>query len=236
MQPERLVIYLDENHCNNRHILAVLASAEISVERHFWGKGAFVLTFMHEDIKDVVDFVPITDSLGNVFDAPGNIGNGQDNQISVQATLPLDRVFIPNGLLVTTGTFNLTSVVDPVTGTNRTISAQRPQTLNVNFTQDIDSLSSTWGLSYYNCWNEKSFRLAQVRDRKVLPPYFSMFWDYKPTPAWNFHFGVDDITGFLYEDKKFNYAGPRNTAPLVNIDEYTTLGIPQFEVRIRHSF
>lgn len=34
MPPERLVIYLDENHCNNKHILAVLNSAEIAVERH----------------------------------------------------------------------------------------------------------------------------------------------------------------------------------------------------------
>jgi hypothetical protein len=34
MPPERLVIYLDENHCNNRHILAVLRTAEIAVERH----------------------------------------------------------------------------------------------------------------------------------------------------------------------------------------------------------
>ncbi len=34
MQPERLAIYLDENHCNNKSILAVLKSAEIQVERH----------------------------------------------------------------------------------------------------------------------------------------------------------------------------------------------------------
>ena len=52
-------------------------------------------TLMHEDIKDVVDFVPIRDSLGNLFDAPGNIGNGQNNQITFQVTLPLDKLFIP---------------------------------------------------------------------------------------------------------------------------------------------
>jgi PIN like domain len=34
MLPERLIIYLDENHCNNKHILAVLHSADIAVERH----------------------------------------------------------------------------------------------------------------------------------------------------------------------------------------------------------
>jgi hypothetical protein len=34
MQPESLVIYLDENHCNNKSILAVLRNADIKVERH----------------------------------------------------------------------------------------------------------------------------------------------------------------------------------------------------------
>ena len=34
MPPDRPVIYLDENHCNNKNILTVLADAGIQVERH----------------------------------------------------------------------------------------------------------------------------------------------------------------------------------------------------------
>jgi hypothetical protein len=34
MQPDRLSIYLDENHCNNKRILAVLQDAGIQVKRH----------------------------------------------------------------------------------------------------------------------------------------------------------------------------------------------------------
>jgi hypothetical protein len=212
------------------------AQYEISFERHFWEKGAFVLTLMHEDIKHVVDFIPVTDALGNVFDAPGNIGNGQNNQFNLATTLPLDRAFIPNGLLTVTAQFNLTSVRDPVTDTNRVISGQRPQNVTVNFTQDVNSLSSTWGIGYYNCWNEKYFRLEQVRDRKVLPPYFTAFWDYKPSAAWTFHFEVDDITGFTYKDRNFFFSGPRNIAPLTSIDEYIANAIPHFDIQIRHTF
>lgn len=32
--PDSLVIFLDENHCNYKRILAVLATAGIRVERH----------------------------------------------------------------------------------------------------------------------------------------------------------------------------------------------------------
>jgi outer membrane receptor protein involved in Fe transport len=209
---------------------------ELSVERHFWDKGAVVLTFMHEDIKDVVDFVPIKDALGNLFDAPGNIGNGQDNQITFQATLPLDRLFVPNGLLTTTSIFNLTSVRDPVTGVNRVISLQRLQNVNVSFSQDIDSLKSTWGINYYNCWDEYSYRLTTSRHRKVTPTYFQAFWEYKPSAAWSYRFQLNNFTDFVYHDNNFTFGGPRNVSPLIGVDEYNGQSIPQFEFRIRWTY
>jgi hypothetical protein len=208
---------------------------EISFERHFWGKGAVVLTYMHENIKDVVDFVPIVTPTAT-FDAPGNIGNGSDEQFTLQVTLPLDKLYIPGGRLTTTSIFNLTSVRDPVTGEKRVISGQRPQNVRLKFTQDVDSLESTWGIFYYNCWDEKYYRLEQIRHRKVAPPYFSVFWDWKPSAAWAVHLEADDITGFVYDDKKFNFAGPRNVAPLDNIDEFRANGIPQIDIQVRYTF
>ncbi len=125
---------------------------------------------------------------------------------------------------------------DPVTGTNRVISGQRPQNINVAFSQDVNSLSSTWGVSYYNGWDEEYFRLQQLRHRKLSAPYFSAFWDYKPSPEWRFHLEADDITGFVFHDVKFNYAGPRNVAALNNIDVFTANAIPHIEFQIRRTF
>lgn len=34
MPPDRLAIYLDENHCNNKRVLAVLQDAGVQTERH----------------------------------------------------------------------------------------------------------------------------------------------------------------------------------------------------------
>jgi len=34
MPPDRLAIYLDENHCNNPRVLAVLRDAGVQVEKH----------------------------------------------------------------------------------------------------------------------------------------------------------------------------------------------------------
>ncbi|HEY0105884.1 MAG TPA: TonB-dependent receptor [Rhizomicrobium sp.] len=205
---------------------------EISYERHFWGKGAFVLTYMHEQIKDVVDFVPIVTPTA-IFDAPGNIGDGRNEEIHVEVTLPLDRFLVPGGLLTVVGVFDLSRVRDPVTGLERVISGQRPQNLNASFSQDIDSLKSTWGINYYNGWDERYYRLDQFRHRKVPPPYLSLFWEYKPSPAWSFHVEANNIVPFVFTDIRYNYAGPRNSSPLDNIEENVAHSNPAFQFQIR---
>ena len=208
---------------------------EFSAERHFWDKGAVVVTLLHEQIKDAVDFVPVhTDT--SVFDAPGNIGNGRNDEVNVSLTLPLDGIGITNGLLRTTSIFRFSDVRDPTTGIHRVISAERPQDIEVRFSQDIASLSSTWGLFYFNAWTEDSFRLEQTRIRRAIPPYLSVYWDYKPSPSWSFHFEVDDALRFIYDDIRHNFAGPRNTSPLLNTDEYRTRSIPQIDFQIRYTF
>ncbi len=208
---------------------------EISVERHFWEKGAIVATFMHERISDVEDLVPVMGPSG-VFDAPGNIGTGTNNQFDIELTLPLDRLGLPNGLIKATNIWRASSVPDPVTGKDRVISGQRPQDIEWTLSQDIPSLNSTWSIFYYNAWDEHYFRLTEVRHRNVVPPYVSAWWDYKPTPDWSFHFELANIIPFVFDDKRFDYAGPRDTFPLAEIIERSIKSQPRLYVQVRKTF
>ena len=209
---------------------------EVSYERHFWEKGAFVLTFMHEAITDAVDVVPVSDGAGGFFDAPGNIGDGTNEEIKLQLTLPLDKIGIDGGLFKVRGTWDISSVIDPTIGGERVISGQRPNDIHVSYTQDVDSLQSTFGVFYYNAWEEQYFRVEQIRKRRIPPPYLGLFWDWKPSAAWALHVETDNVTGFIYDDKSFIYSGPRNTSPLVAIDEYRTKSRPTIDIQIRYTF
>jgi len=208
---------------------------ELSAERHFWDKGAVVVTLLHEQIKDAVDFVPVTTPT-SVFDAPGNIGSGTNDEINVAVTLPLDRIGLTNGLLRSVSNWRFSDVRDPTTGVRRVISSERPQDISVRLSQDINSLKSTWGLLYFNGWTEDSFRLEQTRQRRVIPPYVGVYWEYKPTPAWSIHVEADNILRYIYDDVRRNYAGPRNLFPLSNIDEYRTRSQPTLDIQLRHTF
>ncbi len=212
---------------------------ELSVERHFWDKGAIVATLMHERIANVEDFVPVTGPSG-VFDAPGNIGTGTNNQIDIEVTLPLDKFGLPNGLLKGTNIWRITSVRDPVTGKNRVISNQndqyRPQDIEWTLTQDIPSLKSTWSIFYYNCWNEYFYRLEQVRHRRTVPPYMELSWVYKPSQDWSFKFAILNAGAFTYDDTVFDYTGPRDTFPLSQIEETSIHSQPRIYIQIRKTF
>ncbi len=211
---------------------------ELSYERHFWDKGAFVVTVMHEEIKDVVDYIPIFSSSG-AFDAPGNIGEGRNDQLDVEMTLPLDKLGLTNGLFKATDIFRKSEVRDPLTGEERNIAQfpqERPQDLEYTLTQDVESLKSTWGLFYYNCWNERYYRLEQVDSRRTIAPFLEAWWEYKPDGGWSFRAEVDNFIPFRYDNQFKNYDGPRNMFPVAQIDDRRITSQPRLYFQIRKTF
>ncbi|MBL6853018.1 MAG: TonB-dependent receptor [Alphaproteobacteria bacterium] len=209
---------------------------ELAFEWHFWDKGAITATLLHEEITDVSDLIVVTDSMGNSFAAPGNIGYGINNQLDIEATLPLDFLGIENGLLKSTTIWRSSRVHDPVTGQIRVITAQRPNDIEFAFTQDINSLKSTWGINWFNGWRERYYRLQELRDRKIPPGLLSVFWEYKPTPAWSLHFEFDNIDPFIYDDKHYDYSPSRAFPPPVTLEERTVRSQPRFYFEIRKTF
>jgi outer membrane receptor protein involved in Fe transport len=210
---------------------------ELSFEQHFWDKGAIVVSLLHEQIKDVVDLVPVLDTTTSTyFDAPGNIGDGRNDQIDVELTLPLDRLGIDGGRLKSSTTWRKSAVKDPTTGAKRVISGERPQNIQVGFSQDLARWNSTWGIDWYNCWDEYYYRLALVQHKKVVPPLLDIYWEYKPTTDWSIHLELDNFVPFLFRRTQFEYTGPRNTSPLNEVEVLNLQSQPRIYFQIRKTF
>ena len=215
---------------------------QLSWERHFWEKGALVVSVMHDQVTDVVDNVPVRSSAGT-FDAPGNIGTGKIDQLDIELTLPLDKLGLENGLLKSTNIFRRTRVKDPVTGVERFISpglsgnqSVRPQDVEFTLTQDLPSLKSTWEIDYYNGWQEHYYRIEEVRHRRIPPALISAAWIYNPTPSWSIRTELDNMGRFIYANTFYEYAGPRDVSPLVQINERRIKSQPRLYIEIRKTF
>ena len=151
---------------------------EAAYERRFWDRGSLTLTARHMILKDVIDRVPIVTSSG-VFDAPGNIGGGTENDIVANLSLPLDRLMIPHATLTGVATWRFSKVTDPTTGQTREISGQHQADAELHFVQDLPDLRTTWGVDASRGATEHYYRFAEI-DTYEPGNWLGGFVEYKP--------------------------------------------------------
>ncbi|MDB5733812.1 MAG: TonB-dependent receptor [Alphaproteobacteria bacterium] len=204
--------------------------AEAAIERRFLGKGALVLTLLHEDITDLQDYVPI----GGGLDGPGNIAHALSDTITLAGTVPLDWLGIPNALLKPNLSWNFSSLRDPVTGQNRPISGQRDHRLTFEFDQDLPDWRSSWGFGFQPISQQwHNYRIDQISKIGIHVPYTYLFWTYNPAPDWNIKIQGDNVTPYRFELEQDIYAGPRNLSPLSRIQDAQLRTRPRLFVQLR---
>ena len=129
---------------------------EASEERRFGELGVIKLTAFHHWITDVEDLLP----LGVDVEAPGNVGDGRRWGLSLEATLPLDVIGLSEARLDVKARWQDSTVVDPVTGTDRVLSAdgghrgpmkfrdENDYAIFVDFRQDFGAARVAWGWNF----------------------------------------------------------------------------------------
>jgi outer membrane receptor protein involved in Fe transport len=203
---------------------------EAALERHFMDRGALVLTYLHEEITDLQDFVPI----GGGLDAPGNIAHATSEKLSITGLVPLDFLglekaqFKPN-LYWATG-----DLIDPVTGEHRRISNLRNINSYYEITQDIDSLKSTWSINWGTSFSRTTWRISQISRVAIHnSPYFNAYWSYKPTADWKITLGADNFTSYRLEVEQRNFVGPRTLNGKPTVQDVFARTQPRFYLQVR---
>jgi len=208
---------------------------EAALEKRFWGKGSIVITAVHEEIADVSDYIPLQGS-NPPIDGPGNIGSGTSDQLDIEGSIPLDRIGVPGGLLKTTTSWRISSVVDPVTHKDRRISGQRPDAIQFEFKQDLPQWKSNWGVAYYKGWRESYYRLGEVDRFHLGNQFLTAEWDYKPTKTLTFTVSGENLVPFKFYRHRTIWNGVRGFSP-VAFDDYRAIrSQPRLYVKVRKTF
>lgn len=144
------------------------------LDKRFGAKGAVTLTLAREWVEDATDLVPILDpGSGDFFDAPGNIGEGENTIVQMKSTVPVDP-------LVKGGQFELyvswvdTEVTDPTTQRLRPISGNSDLYYSINFRQDLPALKLAWGVGFEKASESRQFRVAE-RETFEEGPFMDAF-------------------------------------------------------------
>jgi outer membrane receptor protein involved in Fe transport len=180
--------------------------SELALERKFWGKGDLMLTGRHSEISSAVDRVQL-----DGYDEPGNVGHARQEDFRIDLALPLDRLFIKNGLIRGAATWSWSNVADPTTGQTRPLSNMYPFSGNLHFTQDVTAWRSTWGVDVgfrntYTVW-----RVAEL-DFYTYGTLLRPFFEYKPTERLTLRFEIDNALDRTISRTLTYYTGPRGPA------------------------
>jgi outer membrane receptor protein involved in Fe transport len=153
---------------------------EAGVDWRFGGAGAASVVAFHSRVSDVADSVPIATAT-DIFDAPGNIGDGEMEGVQLTATVPIDAV-LPGGRIEIEGTLQRSRVRDPVTGRTRSFSGFSDSFYDVELRQDIVPWGVAWGFEYEGESEVERFRLSE-RETYVEGPFLSAFIETTATPV-----------------------------------------------------
>jgi hypothetical protein len=206
---------------------------EAAVERRLLGRGSLVLTYLHEEITDLQDFVPV----GGGLDAPGNIPHASGDKFAISGLIPLDFLGLPKAQFKPNLYWLSSDLVDPVTGEHRRISNQRNINSYYEITQDLDDLQSTWGINWGTSWASTTWRISQISRLSVHnSPFINAFWSYKPTPEWNITFRAENFLPYRLQLDQFNYPGARNLGGQPTIQGVYIRTQPRFYLQLRKTF
>jgi hypothetical protein len=203
---------------------------EYAYERHF-DNLVGVLTYRHMFIQDAIDLVPIYSASG-IYDAPGNIGSGREDDLDADLTLPLGIFGLKGLQLKGQGTYRHARVTDPTTGVERAITGQHRFDYQLHLTQDLPRWKATWGVDMYNRWTQPNYYSSEI-DVYKLKTWISTYVEFKPRPDLALHFEIDNLGGRGFERILYVYNGPRDTSSLAYIDDRRQEFGPYIYFRIR---
>ncbi|HEV7690593.1 MAG TPA: TonB-dependent receptor [Hyphomonadaceae bacterium] len=205
---------------------------EIAFEKRFWENGAIVLTLRHEEITDVIDVFPFTVTVDDNNDGvpddlnpadgvpdtvlvsgPGNIGDGKNDVIALNATLPLERFGLKGAELKADVTLQESEVRDPTTGVMRRISGQRPDNVNLSFRHDLPELKLTYGVNFYAGWRERHYLPEEIQ-LLDLRSFWGSFIEYKPTSNFTLRGEINNFVPYQFDITRRVYDGSRATTQL----------------------
>lgn len=196
---------------------------EAAYEKRFWDGAAAVLTFRHEDISDVIDLFPRrvqvdTDNDGvpdttAFVEGPGNIGDGQNDSVTFNLTLPLKNFGWQGAEVRMETQWQESEVTDPLTGDKRRISGQRPEDISFNFRQDLPEQSLTFGLGWFQGWRESYYQGRSIESLK-LRDFYNSFIEWKPTSGFTLRAELNNFDPYSFNIRREVYTGPRDTDPV----------------------
>ncbi|MFT3755350.1 MAG: TonB-dependent receptor [Pseudoxanthomonas sp.] len=182
-------------------------------ERSFGDEAALTLAWTHDRIEDVMDRVLVVAD-DEIFDAPGNIGDGRRDALQLDFNAPLERIGLQGGRIRASLKYAYSRVTDPVTGHQRGISEEAPVEGEIELSQDLPAWRANWGLLLENVsQREAAYRFDEVQ-RKSSGAGWTLYAERRLGAHWRLRGEARELFGRDFTETFDRFEGPRSQMPL----------------------
>lgn len=203
-------------------------------EHHFNEDAALTLGWTHDRIEDVVDRVLVTDG-GEVFDAPGNIGDGRRDTLALELSAPLPWQRLPGMRLRASLLWRDSRVTDPVTGRKRGISEEKPVEGEIEVTQDLPGQRLNWGLLLEHIDERKTkYRYDRITTESEDMGW-TLFAERRVGAHWRLRADITDLFGREFRETRNKYQGTRADGTIRETERRQRTSPGTISVTIRRS-
>lgn len=204
---------------------------DVAWEQRWGEQGSATLTLGYDDLQAQPDLVPV---LG-LFDAPGNLAGARRFRAELEANVPLDFLGLKGAVLETEAFVRDDRVADPLTGQDRFFSDERLFNIRTEYRHDLAGVKSTFNVNVNWFGPRTSFRLEELQERDNSLS-LQVAYEYNGLENTSLRFQVSNVLNETFRRDRLIFAGPRNTAPLQQIDIRESRGGPVGSVRLRRVF
>jgi len=206
---------------------------EAAFDMSLWERSALVFTYKHEEIEDVLDYVPVSET----SDARGSVGDGTRDTFTLDMKVTLDRFGIRGGRLEVQPMYYTSAATDPFTGTEREISGPQQSQWRgrINVYLDRPELKSTFALESFIGFRDRLSRIDQVQTT-LQPFFYSAWWEWAPFADTTIRVTLSNIGVREQFRERRVYAGQRGDSPLAYLEERKLERGPALQIRVRNTF
>jgi hypothetical protein len=213
----------------------------LTADRKVLGDGRVKVDLGYNAVSMVQDRIPLKtldpdsgELVNTGFDAPGNLGSGQEWIARTNLDLPLSRLGIKGGRLSASGAYLHTSVRDPYTLTDRRFSGGSAFVYSASFRQDLAAFA--WGVEMRGDTGATYYRLAETDHIQGISPRLSAFVEYRQSSRTTVTLGAENLTDARSRRWRTFYAPDRTAQSPIRQEYRERRPHTQLYLSVKHSF
>ncbi|MEM1438682.1 MAG: hypothetical protein AAF769_09955 [Pseudomonadota bacterium] len=207
-------------------------------ERRFGAGHVGSIELQHERIRDLVDRIP----RGESGDAIGNIDEATRNQVRVVLTVIGDPLGVPGARLDLRGSWQRSSVTDPIEGFERDIGRLRTRDVRAEFRHDIRDTDLTYGFVFEEIELAPLYQSTLVQFQDIPPGGLTpgrneVFLEHKNWFGFRVRATLSEFTGQKTRFSRVIYAGRRDAAAIDRVERRVrSVGGPFISLSVARMF